>query len=165
VPKKNIPKKTALLVLTKEINMLGTLLRRLLDPQPETLSDVDARVALTALLVRIAKSDHDYSVAEIDRIDRILMARYDITQTAATDLRQQAEAIESDAPDTVRFTRAIKDAVPYDQRQQVVASAWAVALADGARSQEEDALMRMISNLLGVSDVDSARARQAAAKT
>ncbi len=76
----------------------------------------------------------------------------------------EAEALEAEAPDTVRFTRAIKNAVPYEHRRGVVEALWDVVLADGARAQEEDALVRMVSNLLGVSDRDSALARQAVAR-
>jgi uncharacterized tellurite resistance protein B-like protein len=35
-----------------------------------------------------------------------------------------------------------------------------VVLADGAREDEEDALLRLVSSLLGINDRDSALARQ-----
>jgi uncharacterized tellurite resistance protein B-like protein len=35
-----------------------------------------------------------------------------------------------------------------------------VALADGVREPEEDALLRLVANLLGINDLDSALARQ-----
>ena len=76
----------------------------------------------------------------------------------------RANALESEAPDTVRFTRAIKDAVPYEDRRAVVEALWQVVLADGDRADEENALMRLTANLLGVSDCDSALARQKAQK-
>jgi uncharacterized tellurite resistance protein B-like protein len=38
---------------------------------------------------------------------------------------------------------------------------WRVVLADEARDFEEDGFMRLASNLLGMADRDSARARQA----
>ena len=38
--------------------MFGELLKRLTQPEPEMLPDEDARLALTALLVRIARADH-----------------------------------------------------------------------------------------------------------
>jgi uncharacterized tellurite resistance protein B-like protein len=75
-------------------------------------------------------------------------------------LRKEAEALESEAPDTVRFTRAIKDGVPYEERILVIEALWQVALADGGRDGAEDALVRMVSSMLGVSDQDSALARQ-----
>ena len=143
--------------------MFRDFLNRLTRPDPEQLTETDARLALTALLVRIARSDNHYAPAEIERIDRITAARYGLSPFEAAALRAEAETLESEAPDTVRFTRAIKDAVPYEERRSVLEAAWAVVLADGSRAGEEDALMRLIASLLGVSDVDSARARQQAA--
>ncbi|SDI35840.1 TerB family tellurite resistance protein [Aliiruegeria lutimaris] len=140
--------------------MFADLLKRLVSPDPAQLPDPDARLALTALLVRVARSDNDYAEAEIDRIDRIVAKRYELSPFEATDLRVQAEALEDEAPDTVRFTRAIKDAVPYEERSAVVEALWAVVLADGTRDEEEDALIRLVANLLGINDRDSALARQ-----
>ncbi len=144
--------------------MFADFLNRLIRPVPVPLNPTDARLALAALLVRIARSDGDYAPAEIDRIDRIIAKRYGLSPFEATALRRQAESLEAEAPDTVRFTRAIKDAVPYENRCEVVQSAWSVVLADGARANEEDALLRLIASLLGVSDHDSAIARHRAAE-
>ena len=140
--------------------MFGDLLTRLIQPEPARLPDADARLALAALLVRIARSDGSYDDTERSRIDRILAARYRLSPFEATDLRAKAEALEGEAPDTVRFTRAIKDAVPYEDREGVIEALWDVVLADGVRDEEEDALLRLVANLLGVNDRDSALARQ-----
>jgi uncharacterized tellurite resistance protein B-like protein len=141
--------------------MFADFLKRLVQPSPD-IGPQDARLALSALLVRIARSDHDYSAVEIARIDQILERRYGLTPKAAAELRREAEQLESEAPDTVRFTRAIKDAVPYEDRLYVIETLWQVVLADGLRSQEEDALLRMVANFLGIEDRDSALARQKA---
>ena len=125
--------------------MFADFLKRLTQPEPAQLPDADARLALTALLVRIAKSDNDYAPEEKARIDQITIKRYGLDALGATALRAEAAALEQEAPDTVRFTRAIKDAVPYDARM---------------RSDEENALLRMVSNLLGVTDTDSAIVRK-----
>jgi len=140
--------------------MFADFLNRLLAPAPETLPDSDARLALTALLVRLAHADGQYEVAEIERIDAITQTRFGLDLDGAKALRRDAEALEGEAPDTVRFTRAIKDAVPYDERLAVIETLWQVALADGVREAEEDALLRLVSNLLGINDRDSAMARQ-----
>ena len=129
------------------------------------LPESDARLALAALLVRIARSDNDYAKVEKDRIDRLLVTRYGVPEAEASDIREKAEILEDEAPDTVRFTNAIKDAVEYEDRRAVVEILWQVVLADGHRTKEEDALMRMVSSFLGVSDVDSALARQKAARS
>ncbi|MDP5335295.1 MAG: TerB family tellurite resistance protein [Paracoccaceae bacterium] len=141
--------------------MFADLLKRLTQPGPDrSLPAEDARLALSALLVRIARADGDYAAEEVHRIDRILMQRYELSPHAVIALRKEAEALENEAPDTVRFTRAIKDAVPYEDRLAVIEALWQVALADGARDGAEDALVRMVSSMLGVSDQDSAMARQ-----
>ncbi|AXI43003.1 TerB family tellurite resistance protein [Sulfitobacter sp. SK011] len=140
--------------------MFDDLFKRLIQPNPAPLPDADARLALTALLVRIARSDNDYAPRERALIDQIVQQRYGLDPAAAKKLRADAESVESEAPDTVRFTRAIKDAVPYDDRLDVIQALWQIVLADGTRADEEDALLRLVASLLGVSDTDSAMARR-----
>ena len=140
--------------------MLTDLLRRLTAPEPEPILDTDARLALTALLVRIARADGDYAEEEKVRIDRTTAARYGLSLIEASHLRAEAEALELEAPDTVRFTRAIKEAVPYEERMGVIEALWSIVLADGKRDEEEDALLRMVAPMLGVTDQDSAMARR-----
>lgn len=142
--------------------MFDKLMNSLFGSAPEELPPEDARLALTALLVRIARSDGQYDDVEKDQIRDIVADRYDLSPELAQDLMYQAQELESQAPDTVRFTEAIKDAVPYEDRTSVVAAAWRVVLADGDRADEEDALMRLIAKFLGVSDRDSNIARQKA---
>ncbi|MDM8166544.1 TerB family tellurite resistance protein [Roseovarius sp.] len=144
--------------------MFADFLNKLIQPEPEQLDDADARLALTALLVRIARSDGFYDADEVAHIERIAARRYDLDPAGAQQLRADAEQLESEAPDTVRFTRAIKDSVPYEHRTAVIEALWEVALADGERDADEDALIRMASNFLGISDRDSALARQKVAR-
>lgn len=135
--------------------MFGDLLRRLTEPQPTRLPDPDARLALAALLVRIARADGAYDQTEIDRIDRLLATRHGLSPFEAAKLRGEAEALEAEAPDTVRFTKAIKDGVAYEDREGVIEALWQVVLADGVRDEDEDALLRMVAPMLGVNDRDS----------
>ncbi|MBT5002724.1 MAG: TerB family tellurite resistance protein [Tateyamaria sp.] len=144
--------------------MFKDLLNRLLQPEPALIANDDARLALTALLVRVARSDNDYSLGEQGRIDNIIKDRYGLSDVDTVKLRAEAESMEAEAPDTVRFTRAIKNAIAYDDRLAIIEALWKVALADGQRAQEEDAVLRLVSNLLGVSDRDSALARQKVTK-
>ncbi|MBL9064570.1 TerB family tellurite resistance protein [Tabrizicola sp.] len=142
--------------------MFGDLLRQLLAPAPHRLPEPDARLALAALLVRVARSDGLYAAEEVERIDRVLAHRHGLDPFAAAKLRSEAEDLEREAPDTVRFTRALKDAVALEDRADLMTALWSVALADGLREAHEDRLMRLVANLLGLTDVDSALARQKA---
>lgn len=140
--------------------MFGEFLKKLTAAAPDALDDTDARLALTSLLVRVARTDGDYDATEARQIETVVGARYGLDETAAAALRTQAEVLEAEAPDTVRFTKAIKTAVPYEEREGVIEALWSVVLADGTRDHEEDALLRLVANLLGVSDRDSALARK-----
>ena len=142
--------------------MMPSLLSRLFAPTPERLPVPDARLALAALLVRVARADGQYDQAEIDRIDRVLAGRHGLTPFAAAALRTEAEALEAEAPDTVRFTRSLKAATDLEDRAALVQALWSVALADGGRDAGEDRLIRMVADLLGLRDVESALARQRA---
>lgn len=138
------------------------LLRRLMAPEPARLPEPDAELALATLLVRVAKTDGLYSAEEVERIDRVLAHRHGLDPFAAAKLRSEAEELEREAPDTVRFTRALKDAVALEDRTELMTALWSVALADGMREAHEDRLMRMVASLLGLTDVESALARQKA---
>ncbi|MDR9393048.1 TerB family tellurite resistance protein [Roseovarius sp. SYSU LYC5161] len=140
--------------------MLSDLLKKLVQPEPDALDALDAQLALMSLLVRLAKSDGYYAAGEIIHIEKIAMARFAVSHDRAAELRAEAERVEAEAPDTVRFTNAIKETVPYDERVGVIEALWQVALADGERDHDEDSLIRMAASFLGVNDRDSARARQ-----
>jgi len=142
--------------------MFDKLLKALLAPAPAQLADNDARTALAALLVRVARTDNMYAAEEVERIEAILMQRYGLSPFEAMDLRAQGEALESEAPDTIRFTRALKEVVPLEDRAALVQALWSVALVDGARDGGEDQMLRLIANLLGLTDVESGLARQRA---
>lgn len=142
--------------------MFANLLNALFAPSTPRLTDMDARIALAALMVRIARTDHFYAAEEVERIERVLMQRYGLDPFAAADLRRAAEELETTAPDTIRFTRALKDAVPLEDRAGLMQALWSVALSDGSRDADEDQMLRLIANLLGLTDVESGFARQRA---
>lgn len=132
----------------------------LTDPHPKALTAAGADLALAALLVRLARADERYDDDERWHIDQVLAARGGLTREEAAALRTRAEEVEAEAPDTVRFTRALKEKIAYEDRIGVIEALWQVALADDARNPEEDALIRLAARLLGVSDRDSGLARQ-----
>jgi uncharacterized tellurite resistance protein B-like protein len=142
--------------------MLQAILRALSAPEPARLPEPDARLALAALLVRVAKTDGLYAAEEVERIDRVLMSHHGIGPFEVSKLRAEAEEFETLAPDTVRFTRALKAATALEYRAALMQALWAVALADGVRDAEEDRLLRMVASLLGLTDVENGLARQRA---
>ena len=142
--------------------MISNFLRSILSEKPDPISTEEAHVALAALLVRIARSDTKYEKSEIETIKYVLMQQYEMSEEEAISTIENAEQLEEEAPDTVRFTRALKNTIPYEKRRQIIEGLWQVALADGTRDSEEDAIIRLAAQLLGVTDVESAVARKSA---
>lgn len=142
--------------------MLKDLLARLTGeaPGPASLAGEEAELAIAALLVRVARADDHYDLAERQRIDRILACRRGLTPQEAASRRAAAEAIEAEASDTVRFTRQIKDRIALEDRAGVLAAMWEVAYADADRGADEESLIRLVTGLLGISDRESAQIRQ-----
>ena len=144
--------------------MFRNLLSRLFTDSPDgsSLNGHDAEVAVAALLVRLARADDRYGGAERQRIDQILARRHGLSSAEAVDRRAAAEMIEAEAPDTVRFTRTIKERIELADRHDVLAAMWEVTYADGERSADEETLVRLVAGLLGINDRDSGLARQRA---
>ena len=126
----------------------------------ESVEHNDERLALTALLIKIAKSDYEYSSVEKSRIKIILKKRFLISELEVTDLINKAELLEDGSSDSVRFTKVIKEFVPLEKRNEIIEIFWELVLADGIREDDENSLLRILGSLLGVNDRDVAFARQ-----
>ena len=144
--------------------MLKNILKIFADDNVSQLEPDDARLAITALMIRVARSDDDYSKAKLNNITSLISARFKLSNDEANELIKEAELVEEQAPDTVRFTKSIKSAIDFDDRIAIIEDLWSVVLTDSFRDTNEDALIRTVVSLLGVSDKDSAFARQRAIK-
>lgn len=142
--------------------MFRNLMSRLFSQEAPSapLRGQDAEVALAALLVRIARADDRYTKEEEARIDLILARRRGLDPAEAAERRAAAEMIEAEAPDTVRFTRLIKDRIALEDRSDIIAALWEITYADGDRSADEESLVRLVAGLLGINDRDSGLIRQ-----
>lgn len=144
--------------------MLADLLRRLAG-RPENdslLPPADQRTAVAALLVIAAHADQICADVERTQIDRVLADRYALDPEAAARLRAEGEAAEDASVDLYRFTSLIKAGIPYEERASVIEAMWRVVLADADRDQHEEALMRRVTDLLGLDPRDSVDARRRA---
>ena len=145
--------------------MLNRFINQLLGRAPlgEPLPGEAAVRAVAALLVRVARADGDFDPQQRGLILRLIERRGGLVPAEARALLAEAEVLEAEAADTVQFTRQIKEGVPLEERLDLMRDLWTIALSDGVRHVEEDSLMRLTAALLGMSDQQSALARQRAA--
>ncbi len=136
--------------------MFAELLARLTGHTPEKpLPELDARLAVGALLVRVAKSDQHYAFEEIVQIDKILASRFDLNPVEAAKMRAECERFASAAPDSSEFTTMVHKAVPYAERAALLDALWQVSLADRSLKSEEEAFLGRIASALGIAEGDA----------
>lgn len=128
---------------------------------PEPLPEPDAKLALGALMVRVAKSDHDYKVEEISLIDRLLAQMNALGPIEAAKMRALCEKIEAEAPTTRKFALLIRETVSFEARIDAHEALWQVMLADGVRRDEEDSIVAQVREALGLTleDCEAAHSR------
>ena len=127
---------------------------------PETYEEgITSNSAIAAILVRAAKTDNEYTESEKKLIDHLLANNLNISQEDARLLRLQGQELELEINDNVQLTRIIKQDIPYEDRNQLIEQLWSIVLDDNNRTPEENKLMRVLTHLLGISDVNSAKAR------
>ena len=139
--------------------MLDSLTRLFRNDDSAPERDISGSMALAALLVEAARRDGDYAPEERAAILRILMREEDMGQVDAEALLAKSETAQEEAVDVFRFTHALKEATPFDDRVRILEDLWDVILTDGDRAYEEDHLVRKVCGLLGIPDRDSGLAR------
>jgi len=142
--------------------LLERLTHAFLAPRPAPLPEPDERLALAALMVRVAVSDNDYAFCEIRRIDHLLSRIFGLGPVEAAKMRAISEKLEKQAPDTARFAHLIRETVRFEARVDALEALWEVVLADGRARETELRAIDAAREALGLSHADSARARAAA---
>lgn len=143
-------------ILPTMIDMLRSLFRTNDTPRAE----VSLQSAVAALLIEAARADDVYDEDEHRAVLRLLQDMFSFTNVQAQALHDEADALQAQSPDSVRFTRVIKSALSEAERITFMEALWHVILVDHQRAPDEDALMRHLAPLVAVSDHDSAAARQ-----
>ena len=119
----------------------------------------DAHVAAAALMVEAARLDGSFTDVERDRIQKLLVERFQLTPWLAAELLTRAEHTATESVAWQGFTQAIKDGLAPEERIGVIEMLWEVVYADGTLHDYEASLLRRVTGLLYVGDRESGEAR------
>ena len=123
------------------------------------MPEADARHALGALLVRVAKADGAYLFQEIEEIDHLLADLYSLNAIQAARMRAECERLEGAMPDTNALADVLKASISDKERDDVVAALWKVADADGQRHDTEEKVVAIATETFGMSPEAAAALR------
>jgi uncharacterized tellurite resistance protein B-like protein len=112
--------------------------------------DGDYRLAAAALLIHAALIDGAMSEIERNRLVGVLMLRFGLDETAASELVASATQAEQQAVDLYRFTSLLNRSLDDGGRQQIIEMMWQIAHADGRVTEFEDNLIWRAADLLHV---------------
>ena len=124
------------------------------------VADDTKRLAAAVLMVEAAKIDGQFDDAEAEAISQIVQKNFGLSTVEATDLIATAREAQAEPNHLVKFTRAIKDHFPIEDRIGIIEMLWEVAYADGVLHPFEANLMRRVTGLIYVSDQESGAARK-----
>ena len=104
--------------------------------------------------------DDQFDAAERETIERLLGARFEMSEQATRDLLDRADAMARQSSQIHPFTRLAVERMTPEERIRLIEMLWEVAYADGVLDAHEDAMIRKVAGLLYVSDFARGAARR-----
>lgn len=117
-------------------------------------------LAAAALMIEAARLDGSFDDAERTAITAIVRRHFGLDEAETAELVAEAAAAQAETNHLLRFTRAVKDAYPPEERVEIIEMLWEVAYADGELHAYEANLLRRIGGLIYVSDRERGEARK-----
>lgn len=119
-------------------------------------------VAATALMVQVARVDHNQDDAELATIVDYAARSRQITREEAEVILRDALAHASDATSLYEFTGQLNDHLDQASKLTLLENIWGVAFADGRIDKYEEHLIRRIADLLHLNHREYIQARHRA---
>lgn len=114
------------------------------------IDERDLMVATAGLFLEMVYADFEIHPDEEKQLTDALSNLFDLTQEEINQLLNKAKQNRDQRQDIWQFASLLKDHLERDQRLQILTNLWRIVFADGRVDKYEDALMRKITNLLGL---------------
>ena len=131
------------------------------NPNPHEQDD-NLVEAVSALLLEAAMIDGQIDSEEIEQTKHAICSFFDTSEEQATRTIQKLLEDAGHKHEFHSLTKQIRESCDYEERIYILSMLWQIVLADDEIDSLESSLMRRLSGLLFVSDVDSGKAKQQA---
>ena len=115
---------------------------------PANNTQHDARVAVCALLLEMAKIDDTFTTTEMSQIISILKEKYGLSAEDADALISVAEQELDGSIDYWQFARLINDNYSTEEKTDIIEMLWRIVFVDGNMDKYENHLMHKLADLL-----------------
>ena len=120
----------------------------------------EGAIEVACIFIRVGKLDDHLARIEKEKIKELLIKRFDLEKEKLNLILTKAEELEASINDNVQLTKKIKTHINFKERFDLLKDIWEIILSDNIKSHEEESYMRLLCNLLGLSDKDNALARK-----
>ncbi|MGD9603143.1 MAG: TerB family tellurite resistance protein [Gammaproteobacteria bacterium] len=141
--------------------MWKTLRALLGDLRQAPITDLGLEVAGLALLLEIARADHNSTSDERKAIARAATQVFGVEGATADALIAEAEIAVDEAVSLFDFTRLLNDRLDRTMKLRLLEHLWRVAYVDGHLDHFEEYFLRKICDLLHLTHRDLIRAKLA----
>ena len=119
-------------------------------------------VAVAALLVEASRLDGHYDAVEQGTVIRLLREALHLPPDQARNLLSLAEVRQANTYDDWVFCQAINRGYSMDDRKEILAKLWEVALADGHLHRLEKMMLDRVAKELQIPEADATRIKDKA---
>ena len=145
--------------------MLLQKLKELLERESTTVSEVEHRaleLACAALMFEVARADFSVETIEQDAVTSLLTEQFNLSADEVFTITEAAVEQADAATCLFEFTRTLNELASAEQKRDLLAMMWRVAMADDALSRYEEHVIRKVADLLYVPHGDFIAAKQSA---
>lgn len=145
--------------------MLLKKLKDLLGSESTATGEVQDRaleLACAALMFEVARADFSVETTEQDAVTSLLTAQFNLSADEVSTITEAAIEQADAATCLFEFTRTLNELASAEQKRNLLAMMWRVAMADNALSRYEEHVIRKVADLLYVPHGDFIAAKQSA---
>ena len=145
--------------------MLLQKLKELFGRESTAVSGAEPRaleLACAALMFEVARADFSVEAIEQDAVTSLLKEQFNLSADELSTITEAAVEQADAATCLFEFTRTLNGLASAEQKRNLLAMMWRVAMADDALSRYEEHVIRKVADLLYVPHGDFIAAKQSA---
>jgi uncharacterized tellurite resistance protein B-like protein len=132
--------------------MLKRLLQVFATPTGQEAATVDKiPLAAAVLLLEVAHTDGEFHPSEQELLGELLQEHFNVADDDLEELLILADEARKNSADLHQFTREINKNFTQPEKEQIIEAVWELVYADGRLDHFEEALMRQLGTLIGLS--------------
>lgn len=133
--------------------MLKRLLQVFATPTGQVAATSVDKIPLAAavLLLEVAHTDGEFHPAEEQLLGELLQEHFNVADEDLDELLSLADDARKNSVDLHQFTREINKNFTQLEKEQIIVAVWELVYADGRLDHFEEALMRQLGTLIGLS--------------